>query len=631
MFAFTNCAIKLKIIMNNEFYKQLITQSPFGYAYHKIILDEDGLPSDYQFLEINPAFEKLTGLKREKVINKKITEVIPTIKKSEFNWINYYGEIALTGEERAFEQFSSELNCWYKVNAYSPEKYFFVTIFTDITSEKKQKEELERFFEINLDLLCIADTDGRFMRVNKSWERLLGYSTLDLSERNFLDFIHPEDVTETLLAISKLKSGEKILNFTNRYLNKNGYYRIIEWRSQLFEDLIYASARDVTEQYQIEKALAKSEAKFKSLFASMTEMVVLHEVVLNDDSEAVNYRIIDCNSAFSKITGLQKDDVVGKLATEVYAADKAPYLEEFCKVGISGKPYEFYTYYPAMDKHFMISVVSPEIGQFATITADITGIKQTEELIIAKNKELENYLYVASHDLRSPLVNIQGFSSRIKKQLDSLNLHIESLTIDEESKNKFSKIIFEGMPNSLSFIFTNVKKMDSLINGLLTISRTGRVKMSIQKIDMNDLIRKVLSSLNFQIEEEKALLNVSTLPPCFGDVNLINQLFSNLILNALKYRNPESSLIINIKGNRKNKRVIYSVEDNGIGIDEVNQKRIWEIFFRVNSQNDQLGEGIGLNLSAKIVEKHKGKIWVNSTLGKGSTFCVELLGSEFTE
>ncbi|MDP3830942.1 MAG: PAS domain S-box protein, partial [Ignavibacteriaceae bacterium] len=96
--------------MDNEFYKQLITQSPFGYAYHKIILDQDGAPTDYLFLEINPAFEKLTGLHHENVIDKKITEVIPTIKESEFDWIGYYGHIALTGEEKNFEQFSSQLN-----------------------------------------------------------------------------------------------------------------------------------------------------------------------------------------------------------------------------------------------------------------------------------------------------------------------------------------------------------------------------------------------------------------------------------------------------------------------------------------------------------------------------------------
>ncbi|MDP2303168.1 MAG: ATP-binding protein [Ignavibacteria bacterium] len=497
--------------MDNEFYKQLITQSPFGYAYHKIILDQDGAPTDYLFLEINPAFEKLTGLHHENVIDKKITEVIPTIKESEFDWIGYYGHIALTGEEKNFEQFSSQLNCWYKVNVYSPEKYYFVTIFTDITSEKKQQE------------------------------------------------------------------------------------------------------------------------KFRALFDAMTEMVVLHEIVFDDNNEPINYRIIDCNTAFSRITGIGRETVKGKLATEVYQTNKAPYIEEYAKVGITGKPYEFYTYYPAMDKHFMISVVSPEIGQFATITTDITGIKQTEELIQAKNKELENYLYIASHDLRSPLVNIQGFSSRITKQIESLQAQFKDLDIPEQSFEKISSILCTGIPKSLSFIFANVSQMDTLIKGLLTISRTGRVKMVVQQIDMNELIRKVLSSYNYQIEEAKAIINVSQLPHCFGDVNLLNQLFSNLIHNSLKYRRPETPIVINIKGNQKNKRVTYSIEDNGIGIDEINQMKIWDVFYRVNPQTNESGDGIGLNLSAKIVEKHKGKIWVESIPGKGSIFYIELLETEFAE
>jgi|GEM_PF-595768 len=123
--------------MKNPTYKNILQKAPFGYAYHKIILDDKGNPVDYEFLDVNPAFEKLTGLKTGDIINRKVTEAIPGItKEGDFDWIGYYGEIALNGGEKEFEQYSKPLKKWYRVNAYSIEKHYFTTVFTDITQEK---------------------------------------------------------------------------------------------------------------------------------------------------------------------------------------------------------------------------------------------------------------------------------------------------------------------------------------------------------------------------------------------------------------------------------------------------------------------------------------------------------------
>ncbi|MBX2974687.1 MAG: PAS domain S-box protein [Ignavibacteriaceae bacterium] len=617
--------------MDNDFYKKLLLQSPFGYAYHKILFDENQKPIDYIFLEINDAFINLTGLNPSNIINKKVTEIIPGIENSEFDWISFYADCAINGTPKAFDQFSEHLNRWYKVEVYSPEKFYFITLFTDITLEKKQTEELEKFFDINLDLLCIADLDGNFVKVNKAWENLLGYSINSLEKKKFLDFIHPDDLDDTLTAIDNLKKESTTLNFTNRYLSADGSYRIIEWRSRLEKNLIYASARDLTSQKEIENELKLNEIKLNALFSAMTEMVVLHDLVFDEQGNAVNYRLIDCNNSFTKITGITRESILGKLATEVYGSENAPYLDEFSKVALSGEPFEFYTFYPAMDKHFMISVVSPGKNQFATITTDVTSIKQTEDLIQAKNRELENYLYVASHDLRSPLVNIQGFGNRIEKQVKMVREEfIKNFNSDEKNKTIIS-IIDNDIKKSISFIFNNVYKMDVLVNGLLTISRTGRVKMSIQQIDMNNLVKRIIESLSFQIDESKAKFEVSELPVCYGDQNLLNQLFSNLIGNSLKYKKPDVPPIIKISGQKREKRIVYSITDNGLGIDKINIEKIWQVFYRVDPTASEKGEGIGLNIASKIVEKHKGKIWVDSEKGVGTTFFIELLGNIFTE
>ncbi len=157
-------------------YKDILLKSNLGYANHRIILDENNVPCDYLFLEVNSAFEKLTGLVGNNIVGKLVTEVIPDIKQSQFDWIAYYGEIAQNSGEKEFEQYFDVLKKWYKIHVFSQNINEFITIFTDITKEMEAYTELERFFSVNLDLLCIADMQGNFIKVNNSWKETLGYS-----------------------------------------------------------------------------------------------------------------------------------------------------------------------------------------------------------------------------------------------------------------------------------------------------------------------------------------------------------------------------------------------------------------------------------------------------------------------
>ena len=175
--------------MENNQYKEIIDNAVFGYAYHRIIVDENEKAVDYEFLEVNRAFEDFTGLDRDAVIGKRIKDVIVDIDKGSFDWISYYGNIALNGGSVTFEQYLEPKKRWYKVTAHSSTKYYFSTIFIDITKEKRQAEDLEGFFNVNLDLLCIADLKGQFVRVNKAWESILGYTADYLEGKNFLDLV----------------------------------------------------------------------------------------------------------------------------------------------------------------------------------------------------------------------------------------------------------------------------------------------------------------------------------------------------------------------------------------------------------------------------------------------------------
>jgi len=233
-----------------------ILQSPLiGFAHHRILLDDFGKPVDYEYLAVNATFEKLTGLDAASLLHRTIRQVVPGFEKTGSDWIRIFGEVALGGGEREFEQFSEPLGKWFRVHVYSAERLYFTTLFLDVTESKKQAEELEGFFRVNLDLLCIADIDGNFVKTNAAWGEILGYSSEELDGNRFLDFVHPDDLPATLDAMSALGEGTKVMNFVNRYRCKDGSYRFIEWRSHPKGRLIYAAARDITEHRLIEDEL----------------------------------------------------------------------------------------------------------------------------------------------------------------------------------------------------------------------------------------------------------------------------------------------------------------------------------------------------------------------------------------
>ncbi|MCQ1537851.1 PAS domain S-box protein [Methanocalculus taiwanensis] len=148
----------------------------------------------------------------------------------------------------------------------------------DITEQKTQSEELENFFRVNLDLLCIADLEGNFIKINETWSAILGYSTEELNKRKFLEFVHPDDMQATLDTIACLGQGEDVLNFTNRYRCKDGSYRSIEWRSHPKGNLIYAAARDITERKAAEEAIQTANKKLQ-LLSSITRHDILNKIM----------------------------------------------------------------------------------------------------------------------------------------------------------------------------------------------------------------------------------------------------------------------------------------------------------------------------------------------------------------
>lgn len=274
-----------------------------------------------------------------------------------------------------------------------------------------------------------------------------------------------------------------------------------------------------------------------------------------------------------------------------------------------------------------------ELNRIRIAVSDVTAQKNAEDererLLLElerKTKELENVIYVTSHDLRSPIVNAQGYSKELGHSVSELILALQRKDVPEDIKEKVVHIIEDDIPESLNYIITSIQKMDSLISGLLKLALLGKVELEKERVDMNGLIKNVLDNFKFSIKNLNVKVDISELPPCIGDEPQLNQVFSNLVGNALKYLNPKSSGVIKISGNKEDGRSVYCVRDNGIGMPPEELQKIFEIFHQADPKSE--GEGLGLSIVKKITTLQGGGVRAESTPGEGSAFYVDIPNEE---
>jgi light-regulated signal transduction histidine kinase (bacteriophytochrome) len=227
-------------------------------------------------------------------------------------------------------------------------------------------------------------------------------------------------------------------------------------------------------------------------------------------------------------------------------------------------------------------------------------VSERTEQLEAANKELEAFSYSVSHDLRAPLRHISGF-------VDLLN------------KNNSAQLDSEGL-RFLNIITESVHEMGNLIDALLTFSRLSKTEMQRVKINSKSIVNRALKTFSDELTGRIVKINISDLPDAMGDENLINQVWVNLISNALKYSRNKEKAVIDIGGKVENGEVIFHIKDNGAGFDMKYADKLFGVFQRLHKASDFEGIGIGLANVNRIVMRHGGKCWADGEVGKGATF-----------
>ena len=252
--------------------------------------------------------------------------------------------------------------------------------------------------------------------------------------------------------------------------------------------------------------------------------------------------------------------------------------------------------------------------------AQRTGeLEATVEELRCKNQEVEAFVYIVSHDLRAPLVNVQGFVRELEDSCKRLREVIQGCPEWERCWAAVQPILDEEMGGALHYISASATKFDRLIEALLRLSRQGRQVYQPARLNVWELVTNAVATFKQAIIEAGAEVEVGDMPSVTADATALGQVFSNLIGNSLKYRCPDRPLKIEVGGRKEGETAHYWVRDNGLGIPEYGKARLFQVFQRLHLKRAE-GEGMGLAIAHRIVERHGGKIWAESREGEGTTF-----------
>jgi PAS domain S-box-containing protein len=390
---------------SEERYRMLFTNMREGFVLANIIYDRNGKPCDYRYLEMNPAFELYTGIKKETVLGKSVLKVFPNPRAVELEKLE---EVALSGLPANFEVFSEAAEKYFEIYMFRPETGKLAAIFRDITeykqAERALKESENRYrslYENSLDGILLTRPDGTILSANPQARYLFGMTEDELKQAGREGLV----VTDEKLAAAleeRDRTGSTKGELTCK--RKDGSTFTCDITSNLFSDADGSMKtsmviRDVTEKKKAEEAFKNSEARYRMLFTSMTEGFGLVEVICDKDGKPYDYRYLEINPAFELCLGKKRDQILGKTMREVFPKVNPVALEKYAEVALSGHATHFEILSQITTRYLDIYVFRPEKGKLALILRDTTERKQIAKKLEESEKKYRNIVETATEGI----------------------------------------------------------------------------------------------------------------------------------------------------------------------------------------------------------------------------------------
>ena len=489
-----------------------------------------------------------------------------------------------------------------------------------IQEERQRSEEAVRKERNLLDIILNAtdvmlvylDPDFNFLSVNRAYADTCKMQPEEMIGRNHFEF-YPNEENEAIFRKVR-DTGEPVFFKDKPFTFPDQPERGVtywDWSLSPVKDesgkvagLVF-TLRETTKYKKAEQALADSEERLR--------------LATNAASEAIwDWNIgtdtLICNETYSDLFGRGPDDKSGQWFFDHLHPDDRDRIKDQVRAAITSTDDHLImeyrlrrkdnTYADIYDRALIARDQTGRARRIVGAKLDITERKRALEEVKQRTAELESFSYTVSHDLRSPLRAIDGFSQMLLKDIGE--------KLDPESLRKFN------------VISSNAKKMGQLIDDLLGYSRMGRAAVSPVRIDMQKLIGDVWKELCAGNPDHHVELKITGLSPAWGDLMMIRQVMSNLLGNSVKFTRGQENANIEVSSINSGEFNTYCIKDNGVGFDMRFYEKLFEIFRRLHSEREFEGTGVGLAIVKKIIEKHGGRIWAESKPGEGATFCFTL-------
>ncbi len=493
----------------------------------------------------------------------------------------------------------------------------FALVLRENRLRLRSEAELDRFFTLSLDLLCISSADGYFKRISPAFTQTLGWSVEEILARPFLDLVHPDDRAATLRMVEQqVVAGEKVPQFENRYRHKDGSWRLLSWNSVPQPGgLMYSTGHDVTERKRAEESLRENAERFLTLANNISQLAWMADP---------QGSIFWYNQRWFDYTGTTLEEMVGWGWQKVHHPDHVQRVVDKIKHCFeTGEVWEDTFPLRGMDGHYrwFLSRAVPIRDEHGTVlrwfgtNTDVTEREQAEEQIVQlnadlqqraaqleeANKELEAFSYSVSHDLRAPLRHVMGFVDLLQKDAGP--------SLSEKSLRQ------------LTTISQSAKRMGDLIDDLLAFSQIGRAALQKTDVNLDELLREALADFQAETKERSIAWNIHPLPGVRADRALLRMALVNLISNAVKFTGAraETTIEIGCAPNGNSETVIF-IRDNGAGFDPQYADKLFGVFQRLHSQAEFEGTGIGLANVQRIIHRHGGRAWAEGVVDGGATF-----------